>query len=186
MKLCKTCKVEKPESEFYAHKETKDGLRGSCKPCMTLQNKRWCEANREKCVQYALAYQKRRPDVKRKHSLAHYARNREARLAKCREWRVANAEYVAERAASLRAEHPEREAARTAVRYAVKRGEIVKPAACERCCDAGSLEGHHHSYERAHWLDVEWLCRSCHRNEHHTDARLYRDAMPAADSMPDE
>lgn len=54
--------------------------------------------------------------------------------------------------------------------YAIKRGRITRPAACERCGvtpararDGRSLiHGHHHQgYERP--LDVQWLCSYCHR-----------------------
>lgn len=33
MKICRTCKVEKPLSSFYKHPETKDRLRSECKEC---------------------------------------------------------------------------------------------------------------------------------------------------------
>lgn len=156
MKLCKACGESKPPEDFYRHKQTKDGFRGKCKLCMHAQTAEWQRRNRGKCVAYSIAYQKRNPEVKRKHNHADYERNKEARLAKCREWRRRNARELAEYDSARRAAHPEHELARTAVR-------------------SGPLDGHHWSYDREHWLDVEWLCRSCHRNEHHANARLHAD-----------
>lgn len=45
MKTCKTCRVEKDESEFYKHKLTKDGLRPSCKQCGIEATKQWQRDN---------------------------------------------------------------------------------------------------------------------------------------------
>jgi len=50
---------------------------------------------------------------------------------------------------------------------AVKRGEIDKPDRCEKCNKkhvSREIHGHHHDYDKP--LDVEWICRTCHLNEH--------------------
>lgn len=47
---------------------------------------------------------------------------------------------------------------------AVALGHIERPAACERCGSDDRVEGHHHDYSKP--LDVEWLCFTCHRQEH--------------------
>ena len=50
---------------------------------------------------------------------------------------------------------------------AVKRGEIEKPDRCEKCGkkhEYKEIHGHHHDYDKP--LDVEWICRTCHLNEH--------------------
>ena len=48
MKVCKTCKVEYPRSNFYKWKYSADKLTYSCKSCTLLQNKK----NREKNKNY--------------------------------------------------------------------------------------------------------------------------------------
>ena len=40
MKTCKTCKVEKPYSEFNVRKGNKDGYRTQCKGCSSAYNKK--------------------------------------------------------------------------------------------------------------------------------------------------
>lgn len=51
------------------------------------------------------------------------------------------------------------------VRLALESGEIVKPSCCEMCgCSGKKLDAHHHKgYEEAFVLDVQWICRGCHR-----------------------
>lgn len=57
--------------------------------------------------------------------------------------------------------HPERHAAWTAVLLALRKGKLIKPTNCQRCSQVMRLEGHHHDYSKP--LEVEWLCRKCHR-----------------------
>lgn len=61
--------------------------------------------------------------------------------------------------------------ARRQVRDAIKRGDLVRPSACQRCgaadapCSDGRsyIHAHHHDYALP--LDVEWVCAGCHRRE---------------------
>lgn len=50
--------------------------------------------------------------------------------------------------------------AHDAVYRAIKSGALVRPNACEHCNAQVFTEASHTDYSR--WLDVEWLCRSCH------------------------
>lgn len=65
-----------------------------------------------------------------------------------------------------------KEAARSKVAAAIKRGDLVRPSACELCGDEpapakdgrSQIQGHHHNgYDRP--LDVQWICVKCHRLE---------------------
>lgn len=47
-KVCKTCNVTKPFSEFWLHKKSKDGYRWSCKICEGQNNKASVETRKEK------------------------------------------------------------------------------------------------------------------------------------------
>jgi hypothetical protein len=83
------------------------------------------------------------------------------RVERRRLWNVANRAKIAAAAARFAAMYPETKAARVALRNALRRGEVVKPPACEKCGTPGYVEGSHNDYSRP--LEVEWLCRSCHR-----------------------
>lgn len=57
--------------------------------------------------------------------------------------------------------NPEKAAAHRAVDTAVRSGRLVRPSACQRCACSCVPHGHHADYSNP--LDVEWLCRACHR-----------------------
>jgi len=58
-----------------------------------------------------------------------------------------------------------RHASHSAVEIALKKGKLVKTP-CLHCASTEQVEGHHRSYRRSDWLDVAWLCRRCHLDEH--------------------
>jgi RNase P subunit RPR2 len=57
-------------------------------------------------------------------------------------------------------------------RSAVRLGKLIRPYACERCDTIpepdhqgrSTIHGHHNDYTKP--LEVVWLCKSCHRDEH--------------------
>lgn len=99
--------------------------------------RKWRAANRERVAEHDRKWRKENPEK--------YVRmKRETR----RRWRKAN---------------PEKGAAHNKVYRAVKSGRLVRPDACERCGKAGKVEASHDDYDRP--LDVEWLCRPCHRRK---------------------
>jgi len=58
--------------------------------------------------------------------------------------------------------HPKEVWAQHAMRSAVKRGLLV-PGPCE-VCGTEPADGHHDDYDRP--MEVRWLCRQHHRQEH--------------------
>lgn len=67
--------------------------------------------------------------------------------------------------AQHRQAHPDRVAARRAVRLAVKSGRLVRQPCWE--CGATKVEGHHlFGYEPEFALEVQWLCRNHHLDAH--------------------
>ena len=66
---------------------------------------------------------------------------------------------------------PERlpDMARAAVIKAIKEGKLTKPDRCSICKTKTKIYAHHHNgYERKFWLDIEWVCQSCHNGLPHT------------------
>lgn len=55
---------------------------------------------------------------------------------------------------------PEARRAQRRVAYAVEKGRLLRPSACEKCGTVGKIEAAHKDYTAP--LDVRWLCRSCH------------------------
>ena len=60
--------------------------------------------------------------------------------------------------------YPEKAKARQAVTNAVRDGRLTRPETCSLCWNKGIIEGHHPDYSKP--LDVEWLCKPCHKAVH--------------------
>jgi len=54
--------------------------------------------------------------------------------------------------------------ARERLKYAIKTGAVTRKP-CE-VCGSVKVEGHHWSYLKENWLNVNWLCRKHHAEEH--------------------
>lgn len=94
----------------------------------------------------------------------YHAAHRPERAAQKRKDRARHPDQVAEYSRYLRRTEIDRVRARQAVADALRRGKLVRPAACERCGQIGRVVGHHHDYTRR--LDVAWLCAICHQAVH--------------------
>lgn len=132
LKTCCRCSESKPVTLFYRSKRSKDGFCGHCKACQVLAVK----ISRLKYPEKVAIYQAR-------YSASPAGKARRARYRK---------------------RNPEQARAGRAVASAIARGDLVRPLVCSRegCDNGGLIDGHHESYEKEHWLDVEWLCRICH------------------------
>lgn len=72
----------------------------------------------------------------------------------------------------------------TQVQRAVKRGDMVRPNACETCGKqelrkdgAKNIVGHHDDYNEP--LSVRWLCNACHSQWHAKHTAIPNPAMEA-------
>lgn len=65
-----------------------------------------------------------------------------------------------ESSARSKAKYPERQAARSTVKNALRSGALVRPDSCARCGVLCKPEASHDDYSRP--LDIEWLCKTCH------------------------
>lgn len=88
------------------------------------------------------------------------------------------------RASALaRLRHPDKIRARAAVGSAKKAKTLISPNLCARCGKFGQTVAHHHrGYEEKYWLDIVWLCSSCHSNEHAEDKKLVGESDAEAPS----
>ncbi len=60
--------------------------------------------------------------------------------------------------------YPDRQKARVSVMEAVKKGELIRPKRCPCCNKKKLVQAHHTDYTKP--LEVKWLCRGCHADEH--------------------
>lgn len=60
--------------------------------------------------------------------------------------------------------HAAKHSARVSVCYHVKKGNLEKPSKCSVCKKESTIYAHHPDYSKP--LEVIWLCRDCHCEEH--------------------
>lgn len=60
--------------------------------------------------------------------------------------------------------YPDRIKIMSQLNYAVKSGKIKRPGICSKCSRKTRVQAHHYNY--AHYMNLVWLCVSCHKNEH--------------------
>jgi hypothetical protein len=136
-KTCFKCGVEKPLSEFYAHKMMADGHLNKCKACAKNDVH---EHRHGKGRERVLAY-----DRERGGSPDRMAKNRKI-------------------AAEWRSRHPKRRSAQMILGNAVRGGRITPWPVCALPECTLKPEAHHPDYDQP--LDVVWLCRAHHMQAH--------------------
>ena len=134
-KRCTRCRRLRIKTNFYPDRREKDGLMRRCKSCYDMVTKG--DYNDINAQIYARRY---------------YRKNKPKVLLKTQEYRK---------------NYPDRINAHKAVHKALKDGILVKPDSCAnlKCSrkGVGRIEAHHESYKKENWLDVIWLCSSCHK-----------------------
>lgn len=146
MKTCFKCGIEKPKSEFYAHKRMADGLLGKCKDCTRSDS----EARR--------AIKETDPRWMAKELDRHALKSRRMRLNGSA-YKPTKEEKQAYQI-KHRTKYPDKYKAKCAVNNAIRDGRL-KPHPCH--CGA-KAQAHHDDYSRP--LDVVWLCASHHAERH--------------------
>lgn len=134
MKTCRRCGTEKPEEDFHRNKTRPGGRSYTCKACYSAWYKTYHQANAAKRRQNSAKWISENPD----------------RLAA---WRAAN-----------RKRYTPQLQARAAVNNAI-RDKRFSPAEDFNCFDCGmpaSQWDHYAGYAKAHWFDVDPVCRDCH------------------------
>ena len=117
-KKCFRCGETKDVSEFYCHKEMKDGHINKCKEC----TKRDVRENYRKNKKHYQSYEARRAET--------IERKEYSRLAEKRH----------------RARYPEKYKARTAVSNAIRDGRLTKEPCC--LCGSMFSQAHHEDYTK--------------------------------------
>lgn len=120
-----------------------------CLPCRRQQNFEYIQGRKAERRAYMDSYR---------------ATHREA-IAATEKRRRETPEFKAKWAAYIAA-NADKKAARAALQGAVKAGRIARPSHCPQCGNDKHVEAHHDDYTKP--LDVEWLCRKCHRKHHPT------------------
>lgn len=149
MKACFKCKTVRPLSEYYKHSMMGDGHLNKCKEC----TKNDARKHRAENIDAVREYDRNRAMLPRRVEVR-------AAYQKTEDGRQAHAMALAR----SKARFPEKYAARTALRSAIRNGKIIKPTACSCCGVECITHGHHEDYSKP--LNVVWLCVPCHAARH--------------------
>lgn len=151
-RVCDRCNLAKSVGDFHWTKERAEP-RKICKECHRKACRENYAANRTRILE----------QHKQRASLPE-VRERQNEIARKNRHLPHNRKRVRKYCDLYNERHPEKYAAKLAVRWAIKRGDIVRPDRCGKCATIGQVQAHHHDYTKP--LDVEWLCQKCHTTEH--------------------
>jgi hypothetical protein len=153
MKRCYLCKKDKPRSDFHKCAGRTDGLQTKCKPCQIeyqRQRRKTAEGKAYDSKRRVMYSQTERGREVMKEAARRF-RSRPEGAAKSRTWCQ---RYARENREKIRAHKR--------VSKAVAAGKIQR-LPCE-VCGTTPTDAHHHDYSKP--LDVRWLCRFHHGEEH--------------------
>ena len=100
MKVCASCKIEKPFEEFYKDNRPsrKNGEhKGSCKICINARNKGWYEANKEARSVSCAKWEAENKDKRSAQKVGYYLENKEVYAKRAERYRAEKPEVILER-----------------------------------------------------------------------------------------
>lgn len=150
MKKCFKCGNIKPLEDFYKHPEMADGHLNKCRECA----KKDAIKTRNNRIEYYREYDRKRARLPQRVAL-----RRKVDLTWRKDGRAAKA------VKHYRQKYPEKYKAHNLVNNALRNKKLTKPKKCSRCGKhTDLLHAHHTEYSKP--LDVQWLCSTCHGEEH--------------------
>lgn len=94
MKLCNTCKQEKPKECFSKDRRSKDGLCRKCKECQREYNKQWRETNKENLAIKDAERRRKTAKERNEYSKQWYEENKEHKKAYDKNYHKKNKEEI--------------------------------------------------------------------------------------------
>ena len=163
-KQCHVCNKDKPVAEFHKRKINKDGLHGKCKRCVS-------KAGKKKNYQPRTVGEKFCTGCGKNMHVSEFGKDRSSKdglFTYCKKCAVKRSVYSHKKTGYEQREDVKAKKRVTAkTRHAIKTGEIKRKYNCEFCNSFENIEVHHKSYDKPNsYLDVTFLCRSCHDEEH--------------------
>lgn len=181
-KTCRICKETKPISEFYKASGNRDGYKNECKVCTLKHDREYLRTDKGKQVhrRSSLKYiqsekgkvcrkqyrqTEKDKEIRRRASRKYYRTKKGKAKQRIYQQSDKGREVALKAANKYSISHPERIAARHAVRQAIKDGQLPHPDSLQCSCGEPAKQYHHHKgYAPEHWLDVIPVCRKCHDN----------------------
>jgi hypothetical protein len=124
--------------------------------------------DKERQREYNRQYRLKNLEKKRARDREYAKKNKEKARIRGKAWRMANKEKANAKKREYNKSIPDKMKARSAVSHGLRDGKIKKGTRCNHCkTKSGKLEAHHHQgYTEENYLNIIWLCDSCHREVH--------------------
>lgn len=164
-RVCTKCGVLMPLSKFHIDKHGRDGFHPTCKNCANEYYRSRYRVHLEKQRERSRMYRNNNAEMRALTSHNYYVNNKFRIFEFQKEWRRKNKNKIL----VMRARHRHKYGAHCVLNRAVHAGLVEKLNWCQSCGKEAGLkktEAHHGSYDRERWLDVVWLCSSCHKHLH--------------------
>jgi hypothetical protein len=159
---CSTCKEILPIDEFHKCSSTTFGRQSMCKICSYQA----VIASREKKLQH---YR----DVRRRYENT----RREEINERHKQYYQENKEKIKTTIYEYYKDKPLVKQAHSYLARRIRAGEVERLEHCQICNSDRNIEAHHWLYDEAHWTDVIWMCRSCHKFQHEREKRIHKQFM---------
>ena len=149
---CTNCKTLKDKSEFY-------GRSKRCRECTKAYRAEWAANHPGYYTQKRREWAEKNPEKAKEIDRKKYLRRKTEQPPK--EPRAKLSHH--ERKQRYFEKHPLQAAAMKIYKYAIRQGKLVR-GPCAVCGATEGIDGHHTDYTKP--LDVVWLCKPHHREEH--------------------
>lgn len=101
MKVCRDCKLQKNDEDFYKRKSNSDGLYSYCKTCTKKHLSDYNRRNSEVLKKKNAEYRSRNREKINERTLKYYYENKEKILLRCAEYRKKNKKKISLRQATI-------------------------------------------------------------------------------------
>lgn len=183
IKQCAKCSEIKSFNKFrsyFSNDRGKIRIRNWCKKCEYEANKIRLKIYRKSKKYIAYTKTDHFKELQRRWNKNRTVKRRiwdkkRSKTVKCKLWRKfyeSTPQAIERRRIShkkYRTNHPTKFYAHRAIIRAVNHGKIKRPIICSKCSQPGKIEAHHFlGYAKKNWFNIQWLCRQCHVNSHHS------------------
>ncbi|WP_213993820.1 hypothetical protein [Sodalis sp. dw_96] len=166
VKKCNKCKLIKPITEFYCHKEMADGHLNKCKDCARADANRYRSFNLEAYREYDRNRAKNPNRVAAREAYQKTENGRNS-INKAKKKFIYN--------------NPLKRKAHCHISNALRDGKVIKPNRCQLCNVECRPEAHHRDYGKP--LEIMWLCKKCHVKWHKRNMPLNGDIQYQIEQM---
>lgn len=94
LKICCSCKTEKPFSEFYKDSRYPGSFKAACKLCINSRNRKWYDSNKESRLAACAKWEALNKDKRSEQKIGYYLENKDAYAERAKRYRLEDPEKI--------------------------------------------------------------------------------------------